>query len=133
MWCSDPDDAVRAEISPVRSCLVFAKHRRGTTNQLRGPVRAEACEEAAAAADRTTGLCLGSAGQPGISVWNDYGNVKRVSVRQGRTSSRNGDVCLAISLIHLCNEGDTSLFTTAGFCYFFFFIQTTKPLSKLVQ
>lgn len=85
---------MRAERSPVRAGLVSAKHWSGTTNQLVGPVRAEACEKAACAAYRTTSLCLGSAGQPGISVWNDYGNVKWVSSLQGRTSSRNWDVCL---------------------------------------
>lgn len=83
-------------MSPGRAGLDFAKSTEvEQTIQLVGPVRAEACEEAAAcAAYRTTGLCLGSAGQPGISVWNDYGNVKWVSSPRGRTSSRRRDVCL---------------------------------------
>lgn len=53
-----------------------------TNSHLGRPAAAEVCE-------RTTGLCLASAGRPGISVWNDYENVKWVSLVRGRTSSRN--------------------------------------------
>ena len=63
---------------------------------------------------RTTGLCLGSAGRPGISVWNDYGNVKWVSSPQGRTSSRSWDVCSTTPTAHW--ERERQVFSlSAGF------------------
>lgn len=68
IFCCDPDDPVRAERSLLRAGLDW----RGRTRQLAGPARAEECEKAVSAASRTTGLCLGSADQPGISVWNQW-------------------------------------------------------------
>lgn len=76
IFCCDPDDPVRAERSLFRAGLDW----RGRTRRLAGPVRAEECEKAVSAASRTTGLCLGSAGQPGISAWNQWNGLVRCRV-----------------------------------------------------